>query len=613
MTPAAQELSALRTFSGSPREFWPRYVQAAGALTGARKVVLLYLDPKAPQAEWRSLAEWSAGNAGPKPVAAFSAQLATLGTQCAGETPSICQPLEGKPSSQPIPYLLGQRLRLLKEGEVCVAALLLPDSTEAQAREALSRLQLAADVPDSYQQTAVSRIARSDVEKLGTVVELLSEVHRETRSLAAGLAFCNGVAARTQSERVSLGWLEEGYVRLQAISRTEHIDRKMAAAQALEAAMEECLDQDEEILVPAEAGANVISRDHDRFAESQRSGNVVSLPLRDREKAVGVLTCERAARPFSPAECQMLRLACDHAVLRLLDLRRSDVWWGARLKRWSREQAARLLGPEHTWAKLAGALGALALLALVFVRVPYRVSGNFILRSDEMAYVTAPFDGFLRKVQVRPGDMVPAGAPLLSLDTVELELEAASATADLARYQREAEKARAAKNLADMRIAQALADQARAHLDQVQFRLSQATLKSAFAGVVVEGDLRDRIGAPLKQGEALMKVARTDTTYVEAEVPERDIHEIREQQGGRIAFLSQPADSYPIKILRIEPAAVTRNAGNVFLVRCRLETGVQPWWRPGMVGVCRLEAGNRSLLWIVTHRTIDFLRLKLWW
>ena len=47
-----------------------------------------------------------------------------------------------------------------------------------------------------------------------------------------------------------------------------------------------------------------------------------------------------------------------------------------------------------------------------------------------------------------------------SLDTVELELEASSATADLARYQREAEKARAAKNLADMRIAQALADMA---------------------------------------------------------------------------------------------------------------------------------------------------------
>jgi hypothetical protein len=29
--------------------------------------------------------------------------------------------------------------------------------------------------------------------------------------------------------------------------------------------------------------------------------------------------------------------------------------------------------------------------------------------------------------------------------------------------------------------------------------------------------------------------------------------------------------------------------------------------------VAKLNIGDRSLVWIATHRTIDFLRLRLWW
>jgi hypothetical protein len=32
-----------------------------------------------------------------------------------------------------------------------------------------------------------------------------------------------------------------------------------------------------------------------------------------------------------------------------------------------------------------------------------------------------------------------------------------------------------------------------------------------------------------------------------------------------------------------------------------------------MSGIAKINAGERSLLWIITHRTVDFLRLKLWW
>jgi len=51
----------------------------------------------------------------------------------------------------------------------------------------------------------------------------------------------------------------------------------------------------------------------------------------------------------------------------------------------------------------------------------------------------------------------------------------------------------------------------------------------------------------------------------------------------------------------------------VFLVRCEFQKGVEKWWRPGMSGLCKLNVGRRTLWWILTHRTVDFLRMKLWW
>jgi hypothetical protein len=29
--------------------------------------------------------------------------------------------------------------------------------------------------------------------------------------------------------------------------------------------------------------------------------------------------------------------------------------------------------------------------------------------------------------------------------------------------------------------------------------------------------------------------------------------------------------------------------------------------------LCKVDVERRSLWWILTHRTVDFLRLKLWW
>ncbi len=126
----------------------------------------------------------------------------------------------------------------------------------------------------------------------------------------------------------------------------------------------------------------------------------------------------------------------------------------------------------------------------------YQVEAPFVLKTDNITFLPAPFDGYIDEVEVEPGDIVTQGQQLLSLDIRELTLEETAALADVSQRQTEAEKARAERNLADMNIAKAQEEQAKAELDKVTFQLSHARLLAPFEGVVAEGDLKKCVGLP---------------------------------------------------------------------------------------------------------------------
>ncbi|HYE33599.1 MAG TPA: HlyD family efflux transporter periplasmic adaptor subunit [Methylomirabilota bacterium] len=613
---AMSELARLRRFSGSPAEFWPAFLGAAGALCGAAKATLALRDPQANQ--WKKLSEWAGAGSNERVGLSFTRELINIAERAAREGGSAIQALEATATAGLSHYIIGVRLSLNRPEDLCVAAFLVLNATEQQAQEAAVRLKLVSDTPQSYLMSSAATQARTDVEKFAASLDLMVSINAEKVFLAAGLALCNGLATRYSCDRVSLGWLEKGYIRVRSISRTERFDKNMAAIKAIENVMEEAFDQDEEILWPAPEDAQVVSRDHEKFAREQSSGHLVSVPVRIDGAAVAVITFERASRHFSQTEIQQFRLAADQASRRLHDLHEQEGWAGKRAARVMRKKLATYLGPENTWAKFTTIVATIFVLFSLLIPIRYRVEGTFILRSDDVSFLTAPFDGYIQKVNSRPGDSVAASATLLQLDDQNLRLQEAEAIADQARFLREAERARATNALADMRISIALAEQAKARLDLVRYNLSQANIKSPVAGVVIEGDLRERIGAPVKQGDPLFKVASMSSLYVEAEVNQRDIQDALEavkNYGGKaeIAFVTQPKLKFPVTIERIEPAAFPKEGENVFLVRCKLDSAAEQWWRPGMSGLVKIESGRRTLAWVMTHRTIDFLRLKLWW
>jgi len=446
---------------------------------------------------------------------------------------------------------------------------------------------------------------------LATALTLGLLVNDENRFLTAGMVLCNELAARFSADRVSLGWVRGHYLRLKATNHVEKINRKMEVSRLLEAAMEECLDQDDEILWPGAGNAAAIERDHERYARKVGIANLASVPLRDDHEPVAAITLERV-EPFTDADLQSLRLAADLCVRRLADLHETDRWFGARWAASFRRGLAKVIGFEHTWVKL-GVLTAVGVLAfLAFYPWDFKVKASFILQPDQVYHIPAPFDGYIKTVEVEAGDEVAEQESLVLMDISELELNKAELAATVQRFVSEAQLARSEATPAQMHIAIAKAEETKAALQKVQFNLDMATVKAPEKGVVLEGDIRDRIGSPVTRGEALLKLSPLEGMYAELRLPENEATRVSTGSIGEAAFESRPEERFPIVVTGIEPLAVPEEKGNMLIIRTSFSDDPAPWWRPGMSGVVKIDCGKRPLLWIFTRRAVDYLRMRFW-
>ncbi len=164
---------------------------------------------------------------------------------------------------------------------------------------------------------------------------------------------------------------------------------------------------------------------------------------------------------------------------------------------------------------------------------------------------------------------------------------------------------------AQAQIAQANADKIQAQIELLEYQIGQASLVSPIGGVVVKGDLKREIGAPVKVGDILFEVCPLESLRAQLMVPEDAIYDIKVGQEGYLATASYPGERIKFVVERINPIAEVVNQRNVFKVRVQLlET--RSWMRPGMEGVAKVSVGKRRYVWIWTRKIVNWIRMKLW-
>jgi Barrel-sandwich domain of CusB or HlyD membrane-fusion/GAF domain len=427
-------------------------------------------------------------------------------------------------------------------------------------------------------------------------------------------ALVQELAAACSCRRVSLALDVEGQLRLQAVSDGTRASDPSEINARLLAALGETFDQRAALCWPPQAGpASALPRitlAHRSLASGQAS--VAGMPLVAQGRLIGALCLERDPQAGfdEPALATLEHLACLAApVLALMQ---------ANERAWHRRVADQLRAwldaedqPSRRFQRRAmPVLAAVAALLLLFP-VDLSIGGRARLEGGVQRVLAAPADGFVQQVHARPGETVRAGQPLVDLAEQDLMLERQRWQSQLAQQLDGLVAAQARADRAQLAQHQGKADEAQAQLELVEQKLSRSRVVAPFDGVVVQGDLSQQLGAPVKLGAELMTVAPNDSYRVIVEVDERDVARIQLGQSGTLALTALPWNTLPLSVKRITPVAVAVEGRNVFEVEAELlqrPAGL----RPGLQGNAQIVAGRTNTLWQWSRRVVETLRLGIW-
>ncbi len=504
-------------------------------------------------------------------------------------------------------------LPLRSGGQVRGVASFLSAGRDAAAVDACrQRLELTISLLSLYEMRLTLQRRRTDMQNLRRSLDVLTTIHEHAQFRAAGMALVNQIASGWNADRVSLGMLAGRYVQLRALSHTEHITRKMKLVQDIESAMEECLDQDEELIYPAPENDPHVLRATAHLSTHHGQTAIVSMPLRQKGAAIGVIAVERTKEKlWQPEEIETLRLGCELVTAWVNHLYEYDRWFGARWARATRKGLGALVGPRHTWAKITAIAVCAVLLFLVLAKGEYRVSADFEVQAIVQQAVPAPFEGYLAKVFVEVDQDVEAGDVLAELDALELEQQRTGLVAERVSNQKRADSA---QTQVEKQIALAEVNRVQAQIDLLEDQIERATIRAPIGGTIVTGDLDQMLGAPVQKGDLLFEIAPLARLRAVLQVPEDQIADINKTAGGQLATYTSPGDRIDFEIERINPVAQSVEQSNVFEVRARL-TGPSEHvekLKPAMKGVAKIDAGPEPYAWIWTRKMLNWVRMKLW-
>jgi len=449
--------------------------------------------------------------------------------------------------------------------------------------------------------------------RLKLALDLMSALLEHEGLTDGGAAFVTELATRTGCDRATLGVLERGRIRIRAVSHSGQFDKRANLLQFAAEAMEEAVDQKAAVsFPPAQEGARLVARAHELLQREAGAGAVATFPLESGGKVIGALTLERPAGFQLDAPtlelAEAVAAVCGPIVAlklggeRGLGVHLLDVLAGF----WQK-----LVGPRHAAYKFAAAAAALLVLFFAFVDGTYRVSADAAIEGETQRAITAPIAGFVKEAPRRAGDTVKKGDIIGRFDDRDLRLDRVRLSSQQGQYTKQYREAMAKHDRPQAAIVTAQLEQVEAQIALVDEQLARIEMVAPFDGVIVSGDLSQRLGAPVERGQVLFEVAPLDDFRIALQVDEHDFAQVLPGQRGEMVVASMPYQSFAFTVTKITAVNNAKDGANRFRVEARLDARPERL-RPGMEGVGKIEVDERRLIWIWTHSLVDRLRLWLW-
>lgn len=496
-------------------------------------------------------------------------------------------------------------------------AFIVPDLGKAVMQARLGELKALAALAGALYRPAPTRIAANggnsgDARSAQSLTK--ASGYDNLRHFVFGVV--NSLKSRTGCEQVALGLVHGASVKIECISGLDDVLPRSPGVREMQQAMEECLDAGRPIGwqrtgQPLETATPTGQLLHKQWHQHVGGATVASLPLIHDGSTIAVASFRADTRehfsdeiiaewagllaPLAPVLLVLQR--AERGITRHIADRVRETWQAVRAAPRFRKCTYLALLPALGW--------------LIFGRTMYVVTVPCEIIPAEERRIAAPFEGTLLRTLALPGEQVQMGQLLAEFDTRELSMQRDKLAAQLRSAELELTAALQKQDTVAAGMTGALAETYRAEMELVDYRLNRARIVSPADGVILEGDLRRRVGEVVPLGEPLFSLAANNRCAVELHAPEHAAAMLKAGQFGVFTTLAQPDEQGHLRLRNVEPLAQVVGTNNVF--RAEAEVDACPdWVRVGMTGVARVETERRPVWWALLHRTIDAVRLQ-WW
>lgn len=488
-------------------------------------------------------------------------------------------------------------------------------ATIAAGAAAVSTTTTAATTPNSSQPATSAQAASTNA--VHAQAAALSKTAHFGNLKEFGYTLVNSISNQFQCEQVAFGVEQNQKVKLHAISGIADFKASSPGVASIRQAMEECLDEENVIAVPAidtlqEAKAIASRPIHQQWSTECNNSAVCSLPLLSNGEVVAVVSLRRSgSQPFTQPDVARLRgmLEAYGPAVRIVERAGQPV--GSRIKSAVKSKASNTM-QKGAWGRRIALLALLAVgLWFCFGTMTYEPLCRSTITAANLRHFSAPFDGQLKSVLVTPGQKVSKNDVLVEFDTSELQLQLVSLEQQLASIQVQVKQAISEGELGQASMANARQAVLATEIRSIRTQISEATIVAPADGIVVLSDLQQRIGQEFPQGEEILQFVAEGDWLLEIEVPDSLVSVVAAQQQGTFAPASDPTNKHVFQIEHVDGAASVVKDRNVFLAHAGFAD--QPdQMMTGMEGTSKLTTVDRPVWWVALHGVIDWARMNFW-
>ncbi|MDX2505872.1 MAG: efflux RND transporter periplasmic adaptor subunit [Gammaproteobacteria bacterium] len=262
----------------------------------------------------------------------------------------------------------------------------------------------------------------------------------------------------------------------------------------------------------------------------------------------------------------------------------------------------------------------LAIFFALFIPVPQSVIAPATIIALQPDIVTAPLDGVIDKVLVKPNEAVNREQILFQFEQSSFrnryEVAGKVLKVAQAKYLKAQQLSFSNNEMkAQLALLKAQMDQRSAEVDYAQQLLQRTVVHAAQNGIAIVDNINDLVGKPVQIGEKIMIIANPQQVEIEIELPIEDA--IIMEPGALVELFLNNA---PAKALSAElyyigySAQITRQGILAYRLLARFKqsaTRKTPLPRIGLKGSAKIHGPQVSLFYYLFRRPLSVLRQTL--